>query len=122
MIVSFSAMLNRARSQIPNRALPRGHRHRELRPLAGPAVEPKDAPELVDALAHALQAEMVAGQVVFHVAKSSAVVTNDEIGLRVPKPHLDIDARRIRMFERIGQRLEADAQEMVFLCGVEAAR
>src|SRR5438034_184550 len=119
MIVSFSAMLNRVRSQIPNRSLPCGHCHRELRPLAGPAVEAKHAPELVDALAHALQSEMVAGQVVFYVAKSSAVVANDEIGFRVAKTQLDIDVRRIRMFERVGQRLQADAQQVMFLCGVE---
>src|SRR5438093_499095 len=122
MIVSVSAMLNRAVSEIPIRSLPGGHRHRQLRALTGPAVQPKHATELVDALPLALQSEMVAGQIIFYVAKASAVVANDEIGFRLAKAQLDVDARRIGMFERVGQRLEADAQEVVLLRGIEAAR
>src|SRR2546425_8508014 len=105
MIVSVSVILNRAVSQIPNRSMPDRHRHGQLRAFTGPAVEPKHASELVDALAHALQSEMVAGHIVVRVAKSSAVVANDEIGFGLAKAQLDVNARRIGVFERVGQRL-----------------
>ena len=44
---------------------------------------------------------------------------HDEVGAVGTEPQLDIDAGGAAVLERVGQRLEADAQQMMLLRGIE---
>ena len=92
------------------------------RAAARRAVDRQHAAQFVDALADALQPEMMAGEILRALAHAAAVVLHHDRQAAVLEPQHDVDAPRARVLERVGDRLEPDAKQVVLVRGVEPRR
>src|SRR5512138_2803805 len=101
---------------------PNGNTHGDLGAAAGLALELELASHLVDAFANAPEPEPAGGRIVVDRRESAPVIPHRQVHHLVAEAQLDVDAPGLRVLDRIGERLEADAQEMVLLRGVQALR
>src|SRR6476660_588253 len=118
MILSFSVMTSPEPGCAGgNTCRSRGHHHGETCALAWLAVDVEQAPQFVHSFAHALQAEVRTRSRPIAGFQSLSVVGHGEVGTVGGKPQLDVDVCGAAVFERVGQRLEADTKEMMLLGG-----
>ena len=102
--------------------MPRGYRHRQPRADAAFAADLQHAAKFVHAFANAEQPEMCARRVLRRQIEAAAIVFHDELRVVGAELQRDVDLLRRRMLDRIGQRLQPDAQEMMLGRRVEPLR
>ena len=98
------------------------HGDRDARAAAWRTVDRQHASQFVDALTDALQPEMMTGEVLRPLPHAAPVVLHHERQAALLEPQHDVDAPRARVLQRVGDRLETDAEQVVLVGGVEPRR
>ena len=98
------------------------HDHRQPGAAARPAVDMQHAAELVDPLANALQAEMRAGLSCGPCPMPHPSSCDDELGRVRGKRSMMSMRRAPGVLDGVGQRFEADAQQVMLVRRVEPVR
>ena len=92
-------------------------------PAPGAPLKLQHAAQLVDPLANAEQAEMAAGaDRPASMRQPAAVVAHRQLDAVRVEPQQDVDPPRAGVLQRVGERLEADAQQVVLVGRVEPPR
>jgi hypothetical protein len=109
------------RSRRPARA-PNRNGDDELRARARLALDAEPSAQLVDAFAHALQPEVAVRCARVPLPQPASIVSNHEIRFMTSEAQLDIDATGVGVLQGVGEPLETDAQQVMFLGDIEALR